>query len=44
MLEEDEGLAKKNNSLCSICIGDNEAAFFLFFLHPRLLGQMAGPE
>lgn len=43
MLDEDEALANNNNSLCSICGGDNEAAF-LFFLPSRLLGQMAGPE
>lgn len=42
MLDEDEALANNNNSLCSICGGDNEAAFI--FLPSRLLKQMAEPE
>lgn len=32
MLDEDEALANNNNSLCSICGGDNEAAFIFFTL------------
>lgn len=31
MLDEDEGLAN-NNSLCSICGGDNEAVFIFYLL------------